>query len=246
MLQKVLISAPTASIKNYCFDEWIENVSRFTYPSFEVVLFDNTDDGGENAIYLNETYKKTYGNIGKFTCLKSETNNQMDVMERLAVSHNDSRNYCINGGYNYLLHLETDVLPETDVIERLLSFNKNIVGGLYYIDEGIGRSLMAQQYIYRGYMQSKGVNFSPKDDSYFIDGSLKQVFHIGLGCILIKKPILNKIVFRSQKGVFQSPDGYFAQDCKANGLDIYCDTSLICKHKNGNWDKQLLKTNYKL
>ena len=246
MLPKVLIAAPTANTKNYCFNEWINNISKFTYLNFDVALFDNTDDVGENTTYLNETYKKNYGTFGKFLCLKSKTNNEMDIMEKLAISHNDCKNYCLDKNYDYLLHLETDVFPETDAIERLLSFNKMLVGGLYYIDEGISRRLMAQQYIYRGFMQSKGVNFLPNDDSYFIDGTLKRVFHIGLGCMLIKKTILNKIIFRSQKGVFQAPDGYFAQDCKAQGMPIYCDTSLICKHKNENWDKQLLKTNYKL
>ena len=34
--EKVLICAPTASAKNYCFDKWITNVMDFTYPNFEI------------------------------------------------------------------------------------------------------------------------------------------------------------------------------------------------------------------
>jgi hypothetical protein len=236
-LPKVLVSAPTANAKNYCFHAWIENVMQFSYPNFDVVLFDNSDN--DNANFLNKTYKERYGNYNvKFNCIKSNVNHKMDIMQKLAISHNDSKNYCIEKNYDYLLHLETDIFPDNNVIEQLISHNKNIVGGLYYLREGIDRTLMVQKYDFRGYFLKK------EEDCYFVDGNLKQVYHIGLGCVLLKKNILNKIDFRSIKNVFKAPDSYFAEDCKQKNIPIYADTSLICRHENKNWDKQILNKKY--
>ena len=40
-MKKVLIASPTADIKDYCFDLWMENVSKFTYENSELFLCDN-------------------------------------------------------------------------------------------------------------------------------------------------------------------------------------------------------------
>ena len=36
MLPKILIAAPTAKAKDYCFEEWLDHVMGFTYPLFDV------------------------------------------------------------------------------------------------------------------------------------------------------------------------------------------------------------------
>lgn len=243
---KVLVCCPTADVKNYCFEEWIENVVNLKYPNFDVVLFDNSEDGGDNVIRLNEIYKSKYGSFGKFICLKSKVSKDMDTMQKLAISHNDCRMFCINNNYDYLLHLESDIFPPFDVIERLMSHSKDVVGGLYYIDEGIGRRLMLQQYIHLGKGYGRGFNYSPNDEYYFIDGSLKQVFHIGLGCVLLKRSVLDKISFRIEENIFKAPDSYFASDCNSKKIKIYADTSIICRHENKNWDTYILKAKYKI
>ena len=127
MLPKVLIAAPTANTKNYCFNEWINNISKFTYLNFDVALFDNTDDVGENTTYLNETYKKNYGTFGKFLCLKSKTNNEMDIMEKLAISHNDCKNYCLEKKLKLLERMVSRIwlilLLKSMELEERLRFN---------------------------------------------------------------------------------------------------------------------------
>ena len=46
----------------------------------------------------------------------------------MAKSHDECRKKALDGGYDYLLHLESDIFPPSDVIEQLLSANAKIVG----------------------------------------------------------------------------------------------------------------------
>ena len=42
---KILVGAPTADVKNYCAEEWVNNVKSIIYPSsVDIFLADNSDD----------------------------------------------------------------------------------------------------------------------------------------------------------------------------------------------------------
>ena len=47
---KILVAAPQASVKNYCFLDWYLNIKQFSYPdnSIDIFLADNSDTD-ENA-----------------------------------------------------------------------------------------------------------------------------------------------------------------------------------------------------
>lgn len=233
-MEKILICAPTAAIKNYCAEEWLLNINKFTYSSFEVVVYDNTPDNGDNMLYLNE--------LAQSLCLKYDFKVVWDgckggLIERLCSSHNQCRHSGVFGNYKHILHLETDVMPEPDVIERLLAHNKQVCGALYYRDEGRFRKLMIQRHVVLAERNIKAVNVEPDEDAFFIDGTLKKVAHVGLGCVLIHKSVFSKIPFRFIAGRDTSPDSYFAEDCFKFQIPIYADTSLICAHKNVAWGK---------
>ena len=242
MLKKILVSAPTASAKHYCFEKWIDNVMKFTYPNFQVRLFDNTLDNGESVNFQNELFKKKYGeNNDDFLAIHSDSTNSKGLIDRMAKSHNDCRLYAINNDFDYILHLESDVLPPSNVIEQLLSHNKDVCGAVYYRDEGVSRRLMVQQRIYRSAQNIATENATTRYDVNFCDGSLQIAAHIGLGCVLISKKILQTIPFRfvhwsESHGIAMHPDVYFGEDCFTNKIKIYCDTSLICSHDNKNWN----------
>lgn len=241
-LPKVLITAPTASAKNYCFAEWIENVMNFTYPFFEVRLYDNTNDGGANAKYLNEYVRKNHCAVGfdqKFYCensfIKNNVKPSSSVIENMCLSHNDCRYYALKNGYEYTLHLETDVFPPADIIESLMVHNKLVTGAVYYRDEGIYRKAMIQRRLTLSSNNFKTMNFEPNEEIFFMDGSLKEAAHIGLGCVLIEKTVFEKIPFRFVKNQNMHPDSFFAEDCFRSKIKIYVDTSIICRHENQSW-----------
>lgn len=235
MIPKVLISAPTASAKNYCFHTWLDNVMKFTWTNFDVVLFDNTLDDASNAAFLNDRYIQKYGTAGKFFAKQSSVSGIDSVIERMCISHNDCRQFAIDGGYTHWLHLETDVFPERDIIEKLFFHKKQVVGGIYYRDEGQYRRLCIQTHHARAPRNLLARNLEAGEDVFFIDGMIKKVASVGLGCVLIDRAVFTRIRFRFVSGESAHPDSYFSEDCFRSKIDIWADTASICEHQNIAW-----------
>jgi len=238
--KKVLVASPTAAAKNYCFEDWIENVMGFTYPNFDIRLFDNTDDDGVNANYLNNTFKYLHGkNNDKFFAENTLLRNRISsksIIEKMTHSHNDCRTYTLENGYDYLLHLESDIFPPKDVIERLLFHQKNLIGGLYFTDEGIYRMAMVLEHfeLAPNRIEPIATSFCGGEIRLF-DGQVKDVSHIGLGCILISSKVLQRVSFRFDNDRKLFPDTYFHEDCKKNKIPTNIDTSILCRHENKSW-----------
>jgi cellulose synthase/poly-beta-1,6-N-acetylglucosamine synthase-like glycosyltransferase len=238
--KKVLVSCPTAGVKNYCFQDWIENVMSFTYPNFDIRLYDNTDDNGVNANYLNKFVEYLYGNTnGKFKAENSLVKNNFksdSIIAKMCVSHNDCRTYALDNDYDFLLHLESDVFPPKDVIERLIFHQKNIVGGLYYIDEGRYRMAMVMERL-----ELSPNNITTFQSAFYggeirlFDGNIHQVAQIGLGCVLISKKAMQRLPFRFIPNRNFHPDTYFSEDCDMQNIPIHLDSSIVCRHENKTW-----------
>jgi hypothetical protein len=94
---------------------------------------------------------------------------------------------------------------------------------------------MLQRRIYRAPNNIVAQNFLGSDDTCFIDGTLKKVASVGLGCVLIKTDVLKKIPFRFVKGENLHPDTFFSEDCFRFNVSIFADTSVICRHDNKSW-----------
>lgn len=232
---KVLVACPTAAVKNYTAEEWIVNTSKFYYPNYDIVMFDNTNDNGENAVYLNNLAKKYDIPETKFMAVPLKFRESDSLIKKMCVSHQYCADLAISGGYSHILHLESDVIAPLEVIDQLIQHNLPFVGALYYRDNGKSRRLMVQRHIMRSPQNIISENFLPEDDVCFVDGTLKKVAAIGLGCVLINVDVLKKIKFRYVEGAEAHTDSYFSEDCFRHGIKIVADTSLICKHNNENW-----------
>ena len=235
---KVLVAAPQASAKAYCFERFIDNVMQFTYPNFDVKLFDNTIDGGVFCAYMNDYVQKNHGKNAKFEALSTIQMHKMNsdsVIARMARSHNDCRDFTLRLKYDYLLHLETDLFPQKDIIEQLMFHSLPIVSALYYVDNGIYRKPMIQRSVRLAPKFLSSKNFMANEDLCFCDGNVKKVAHAGIGCILIHKSVLEKVQFRHIDGVNNHPDTYFAEDCAQNKIPIHLDTSILVEHENSPW-----------
>lgn len=214
---------------------------KFTYPNFDVTLFDNTLDGGNNARDLVSKYQSIFGNNDLFRVENSLVKHNIkridSVIEAMCISHNDCRDLALNGMYDYLLHLETDVFPEPDIIETLICHAKSVIGAVYYRDEGIFRKPTLQYQLWLANDRLISLNLDAKEDLKYLDGSVKKFASVGLGCVLIHKSVLQKIPFRFIRGRSYHPDSYFSEDCQLKGIPIYCDTSSLARHDNRSWGK---------
>ena len=222
---KILIAAPQADVKNYCFEEWIDNISHFSYPQSKIDIFlaDNSHTE-ENVKYIKSKGIKAV-HIPK---------KGRGIIEVMSECHQACLDYAKNNNYDYLLHLETDIFPKHNILEQLMIHKKPIVCGLYSIFDGAYREPMLRliEKNNAGYMRAYGIAPST---ALYIDGKLLKVFSGALGCTLIDKRIFHKIKFRSVDGERQFPDTWFANDMYAQNIPIYVNTKAQCKHFNRNW-----------
>lgn len=222
---KILVAAPQASVKNYCFLDWYLNIKRLSYPDalIDVFLADNSDTK-DNAEFI-----KSLGINVKYIPKKGR-----GIIEVMSECHQICLDEAIKGNYDYMLHLETDIFPKANILMQLMSHNKPITCGLYNILDGAYREPMIRliEPKNNGYMKAYGLS---NEQAKYIDGNLLKVYSGGLGCCLIRKDVFDKVQFRSVEGISQHPDTWFAQDMYKQGIPIYVDTIALCEHRSKSW-----------
>lgn len=223
-MKKVLVACPTADIKAYCFDDWVNNVKHLTYPNYDIYMCDNSDT---REFYAES--KEKYGDIITFE--RISTTHAKSTPQAMAKSHEKCREYALKGGYDFLLHLESDVFPPLDVIERLMAHNAKVVGALYHIEVGDESKLMIQQIENFGEAHRETYNLD-ETDLDFVDGEVKRVHSCGLGCTLIHRSILERFPFRYEEGAPVHPDSFFFADLDMYRENVFVDTSILCEHEN--------------
>ena len=226
LVPKVMIGIPTYDEKNYCLPQFLDNISKFSYPKDRIELFiaDNSKDN-KNALMFN----KKYG-IKAFWKDYSD----MTLWEKLADTHNQIRRHFLESKCQYLLHLESDVFPPSDIIERLLWARKPIVNGLYQIADASARSLciklddkeMQTSQIMKSYYNIDGFHH------YWVEGKVQPTYIAGIGCCLMKRKVMQHFEFRAGGQDGNPPDTYFAEDLRTAGVQNFVDTSAICFHWN--------------
>lgn len=235
MLPRILIAAPTSDKKDYCFDEWANNVMSINYPSYTVLMVDNSHD----PTYYHKILDKG------INCLhvKPEGN----AVSYITDCQNIIRHYAIEGGYDYLFSLESDVMPHSDIIQHLLHHRKRIVSAPYFVKyKGGDPSIcmidpLVQHFGKYSYMHTQMVG--TQQGMSRLTGKLIKVFGCGIGCTLIHTDVLRMIKFRSEIGsnerrtdrsVFS--DSLFYLDCAKAKIPVYLDTYLLVKHNYSGWD----------
>ena len=142
--------------------------------------------------------------------------------------------WIVNGGYDYLFAVDSDISFEKDTLVRLLSHNKDIVSGIYiqripgtHIIE-VMRKNPHGGVTHVDWNDIKGQGLVP------IDGC-------GFGCVLVKGEVFRAIpyphfVYHSaidHKHTL-SEDVHFCNQARDRGFTLWADTDVICEH-TGSW-----------
>ena len=254
MKPRVLVGCPTHAVKDYAIKAYVEGIMKLSYPKFEVILVDNSD---------NNNYLKKIKKLG-LKAVKGPIKGS--VSQKIADSRNVLRKIVLDENYDYFLSLEQDIIPPKDIIERLLKLNKPIVSGVYYnmFQNNFGKSdIKPLAYAETTPEQFEILKADPKYENTDIrkkieSGKIKgpedihgqlsakevegskviEVFYAGLGCMLIKREVLEKIEFRGPDTSFD--DHAFCMDARKLGYKILLDTSVKCAHFVKIGDKKVM------
>ena len=152
----------------------------------------------------------------------------------MADSHNQLRRYFLESDCEYMLHLESDVFPQPDIIEKLIWCRKPIVNALYQVFEGSWRTpcISLNDTKHKHYREFVFHYTLDSFSHWFVDGKLKKTFIAGIGCSLMKRKVMDNFMFRHNPTEHKPPDTWFAEDLRKAGVQNWVHTGLYAFHWN--------------
>lgn len=231
-MKKVLVAAPVCEWYLYCWEEFSSRLKELTYQKYDLFFVDNS-----KGYELFEKIKAQGLRVRK-------TPHMHRIRDMVTRDHNIIREKVLQEGYDYLLILDQDVIPPKNVIEKLMSHDKDVCSALFFGHHDIGGEVKVMPF---AWVFSKEIN-DWNNTGYLIDSEiwepkLLKIAFAGMGCILIKREVLEKVEFRYSKEMDAWDDRWLGVDVWANGFEFYLDNTVKCKHlyKNRPFDYHELK-----
>lgn len=218
-MKKVLVAAPICEWYDYCWEEFSLRLKELTYGNYDLFFVDNSE---------TDTFFEKVKSQG-FNVVKSE--HLVRIRDMVTRDHNLIREKVLNEGYDYLLILDQDVIPPKDVIESLMKHDKDVVSGLYFGHHDVNGEKKAMPF---AWVFSKEIN-DWDNTGYLVEDEiwsprLLKIAFAGMGCILIKRNVLEKIKFRYSLEIDAWDDRWLGVDVWNNGFEYYLDNTVKCKH----------------
>ena len=234
---KVLVGCPTYDGGEYCINRFIERVKELTYPNYDILIVDNSE---------GDQYSKKIRDKG--ICVIKGPRFDMSV-KTITNSRNMIINFAIKNGYDYLLNMDHDVIPPKNIIEELMSCDKDIVSGIYFGYYRSGGKLKVLPVAYRGINEEEFEKMKKMGLPDFIkshddlkrnlteeEAQGEKILEVKIpsnGCMLLKKCVFEKVnydLLNFPDLNKTSDDIHFAESAKRNGFKLYVYTKVKCKH----------------
>lgn len=222
--ERVLISCPVSDRKEYCRQDYLRNISNFTYLHKEFYFSDNSP----SIKYHIESFLLHGFDCDHISPIGKQNN------EYIAESHEQIRRYFLQSNCTHWLSLEEDLFPESDIIEQLLSYNASVVSANYMIGEGAQSRLMQLNFD-----DSFSINVNRHVSCYesFVSyGTQKPLTQnsFGMGCVLMTKEVASQIQFWVTEDSAVHADLYFSLDLDFLGIPVTYHNQII-EHRNSSW-----------
>jgi len=241
-IPKVLVCRLITTRKLYCTKELIDSSRGINYPNVKIMHFDNS-----NSDTLQRTLEYFDMDVIKTDHYIKGTKDTVPIREMMVRDMNLAREMALTQGYDYMLILESDIVPHKDIIQKLLAYKEDIMAAFYWLDmqkvDIKGRECWytpINYYVFKRTEDGKiipNVLFEP-DPKYLYYPSRKIEFaHAGFGCTLISRKVLEKIKFRYDVKEVAQVDAFFHMDAIKAGFVPCLDTGLIVGHVHEDWDK---------
>jgi len=155
---------------------------------------------------------------------------------------------CLNGGYQFLFFLDSDVLAPKETIPHLLSHHLPIVSGLYHQRFPTWTGVVGDYMpcMFNEKVDDKG-NRVKEPILDFKPGSLVEAALVPAGCLLIHRSVFERMAQAGIKRYFEwtlqvdseppgsgmSEDFAFCDKARSLGFKCFVDSSIICIHETG-------------
>ena len=164
-----------------------------------------------------------------------------------ATARNKIAQLAIDGGYDYLMMVDSDVTPPKDALANLMSHGKDCVSG-FYVHRNAQNELTDSTCACKLFMRN-GVRYFdyPLESEYTKEELaelrnrgeyLVEIHGGGMGCVLVKMEVFERLPYpwfdwvnykNDHKGML-SEDLYFCENMRKGGIPRYVDTRVACGH----------------
>lgn len=139
------------------------------------------------------------------------------------------REMFLAGRWDAMLVIESDIIPPVDALERLAALNADVAYGVYRFRVSDVVNIFER---YPGTPRNVGESLSIKP--HLLRRAVKvgqwPCSGAGLGCVLIRRPVLEAIDFRLEETAHC--DTYFNRDVLRGGWSQWADMGVVCGHKD--------------
>lgn len=235
---KIFLFAPISDQKGYCLEEWLTQITNFSYPNYQIYLVDNSKD----PEYHKDLAKRYNIEIDYVQPIGQ-------ALEYITASQNRCRDKFLESDCDYAFSLECDQFVPLNIMEYFMLYQLQLHNIIYLVRKMDDTTfclqnetaLIGEKIVIRGMLQDFLMGF------YFLDGTVRELgrFQLGrfqsccatgIGCTMIRRDVLEKIKFRidmNKKVVFS--DTFFHEDARKNGIRNYLDTRFTVRHERSSW-----------
>lgn len=235
---KILVASPTYDGMEYCLNDFITAIKKIDYPDFEILLVDNS---------RNKNFFNRISQDKQIKVIYDETPEEKNLL-RLVSSSNLILDYAKENNFDYVLMMDSDVIPPKNILKELISQKKDIVSGLYYnlfpYKETYcwfpiaWRKLTDEEYSASQKVESQFSGINKEDLRKHItekevrDGNLMEVLVASNGCVLLSRKVFeNKnLRYGLSEEVPSAQDVFFFRKCREAGIKIFCYPKILCDH----------------
>ncbi len=208
---KYLVSSYTHEVKRYCDKRFFERIMSYDADKFIV-------DNSQGLEYTEHLKKLTGGYVNHIDVPKEPQETRF--LRNVANSANMVRDYFLGGDYEYLVIIESDVLPPVDLL-RLFDEGITMAEGLPF-----GEWAAIGGLYYPGFHDFRGAGKL----------ELEKTHHVLSGCTVYSRDIIEMFPFRwsyEELGAF--PDAWICHDInKKTDRSLYNYKRIVCEHMADN------------
>lgn len=273
LVPRVLISAPTSIRHSHLLVDWIKHLDEFTYQHFDVLLVDTTQDNGEYTKILEKQvvhgkpikvirmpWDSNKDHILRHLaycreairqeCLKSDYAFLFFIDSDIFL--NQSPESSRNSLQRLMAHFKDNVGICVSIYHKPYQRPCILKSGDIVISKGVDLYTYEEINAYRDFVArylDKKLSTYEKSLVPFIIKDLKNPYLLrcyasGIGLLLIKREVLEKVPFRTSQDFLWGEDFWYFNEANEKHFEFWCDVSpdLEANHRNVNWNMILEKS----
>lgn len=168
--------------------------------------------------------------VGPLDIMFTRDNPHADPFADVLHNYQKGRQAAIDGDYDAMLTVESDMIPPPDALERLSQVDADVALGVYLFRHGtpVVNALRLEGHSNPG----QSLSLFPDELKSAWDRGIVETGGGGLGCTMIRRNVLEAIHFRHAKG--GHCDWHFTADALRAGFMHKADFGVLCGHKRSD------------